>query len=66
MKEITEIMTVQITAIAKLTEEQLDKWEEVREERIKLFLAAIKEDRAIDDVLLLDSKRFIADVAQAE
>ena len=66
MKEITEIMTVQITAIAKLTDEQLDKWEQVREERIKLFLAAIKEDRTIDDVVLLDSKRFIADVAQAE
>lgn len=62
MKELTEIMNVQITFIGKMKDDQLERWERVKPERIDRLLKNMKEEFKIDDIILIDEKMFVADV----
>lgn len=64
MKEITRIITVQITDIAKV-EDNFD-FKKSKERTRKNVADAIKEDYEVDDVVVLDVQDFIRDIEPKE
>ena len=64
MKEITEVLKVQITAIKRMDDEKAKDWEKNRDAKIQKFLAGMAEDMGLDDVQLMDGKIFIRDVEE--
>lgn len=66
MKEITTVLTVQITVIAPFKDENADEWERVKEGRTKQFIETLGETMIADDVLLLNSQTFIRDMKEEE
>lgn len=64
MKEITRIITVQITDIAEV-EDDFD-FKESKERTRKITADAIKEDYEVDDVVVLDVQDFIRDIEPKE
>ena len=63
MKEITRIITVQITDIAKVNSE---KDVHSKEEEAKAVAEMIKEELGVDDVVITNVQDFIRDVEEGE
>lgn len=67
MKEITAVYTVELTAIAKMSDEEAASWErDEKETRIERFLSGIKQDANLDHAQLLKEQIFIRDLGGAE
>ena len=66
MKEVTKIITLQLTAIARMTDEDAAVAEERREKSALPFIKKIQGEYRIDDAILLDEKLFIRDIEEEE
>ena len=62
MKEVTVILTVQMTVSTILTEEQTAEFLKKHEECTKLFFEEMKEEYDLDDISVLDDKVSLRDV----
>ena len=62
MKEITAVMTVQLTVIGQFTDEKAAEWLEGKEQVTKGWLNDLKEEFHIDDLLLLKNQTFVRDM----
>lgn len=62
MKEIEAVLTVQLTAIYRVKDEQAEAIERNRDAKFDRFLEALKREHGLDDVLLIDKKFFVKDL----
>lgn len=65
MKELRTVLTLQITFIEKFSDEDADWQLATRKEREKRWVEQLKEESLADDVLVLDSKLFVAEVEES-
>lgn len=64
MKEITLVLSCQITSIATVSEEDADLLCDLSDERLRDVANQIKNDLVVDDVLILDHKAFVMDAKE--
>lgn len=65
MKEITTVLTLQLTTIGELTDEETAEWLEVKEKRTKEWLEMLKKEAEADDLLLLKAQTFVRDTEES-
>ncbi|MBR5879547.1 MAG: hypothetical protein IKY91_08305 [Akkermansia sp.] len=66
MKEITTVITVQITAIEKLPADMMGVWAEKKDWLAEQVLQEMKENHELDDIRMLERKDFIRDLDEQE
>lgn len=64
MKEVTLVLSCQITSIATVSEEDADLLCDLSDKRLRDVEKQMKDDLGVDDVLILDHKAFVMDAKE--